>query len=261
MPVRFVQTGGGMLCAHRLRKHRKEVVPVWTKKGAAQLLALLALLAATSVNGQSNASITGRVIDENGLGVDAIVSASGPAALLRRISTLPDGTFTIGSLPAGNYLLCAEATMDRPGIDPFVNSCQWMSPFDKPVQLAAGKTQAGVTIPMQRGHRFVVRVNDPGKVLPPPVGRNAGSAFAVSIAGPKGLRRNVPITTFETTGRTHQIVIPFNAAHNLLVHSGSLSLSDGQGRAAGQAQAALIQATPASRPPEFIVNVSKGVGK
>ena len=188
-----------------------------------------------------------------------MVSASGPAGTLRRVSTLPDGTFHITGLPAGNHLLCAEATIDRPKADPFVNSCQWMSAKDKPVALVAGKEVAGVVVPMQRGHRFVVRVNDPGKQLPQGVGKNTGTHLFVSIAGPDGLRKNIPVATVESGGRTHQIVIPFSVAHNLVVHSSTFILSDPQGSAFAPGRSSTIVATPTVRPPDFVVNLSKGV--
>ena len=92
---------------------------------------------------QNNASLSGRVIDESGAGLDAIVSISGPSALVRRASTLPDGTFAISGLPAGDYLICAEATIESQNRDPFVNSCFWLNPTDIPLPLTAGKTLTG----------------------------------------------------------------------------------------------------------------------
>ena len=228
---------------------------------AFQTAIVLVVLLITPAIAQNTASISGRVLDENGAAVDAMVSASGPSALLRRVSTLPDGTYTIASLPPGNYLLCAEATMDRPDIDPFVNSCLWLKPDSPPLQLAAGKSLTGVSIPMQRGHRFVVRVNDPAKLLPPAVGRNAGNSLSLSIVGPSGIRRNIPIAAFESTGRVHQIVIPFNAAHSLQVRSSMFSVSNEQGQAIASTQTLTVGATPSSRPPDLVVNVAKGAVK
>ena len=73
-----------------------------------------------------------------------------------------------------------------PEIDPYVDSCAWLTSDVKSVQLSPGKILSGVVIPMQRGVRFVVRVNDPGKLLPIPIGKNNGNQLVVTIAAPTG---------------------------------------------------------------------------
>ena len=76
----------------------------WVRLATACLVTLTISLA------QNVAGLSDRVVDAKGSGVDSIVSVSGPSALLRRTSTLPDGSFSMAGIPAGSYFVCAEAT-------------------------------------------------------------------------------------------------------------------------------------------------------
>ena len=96
-------------------------------------------------------------------------------------------------------------------------------------------------------------------MLPAAVGKNAGNALALTIGGTNGVRKNIPIAAFQTGGRVHQVVIPFNVPLNLLVRSASLSVGDGLGRAMTGNQPMVVQATPTSRPADIVINVAKGV--
>lgn len=109
---------------------------------------------------------------------------------------------------------------------------------------------------LQRGQRLLIRVSDPGKLLPAPVGRNAGNHVFIAITNSSGIQHKIPLNSTDSGGRTHIIAIPNNENHKLSIRSSSFSLSDGQGRAIDPEKPALILATPSAALATVVVNIS-----
>ena len=119
------------------------------------------LLVAQSPSG----SIQGTVKSEEGMPIRCLLLVSNGMfresvgnVVERRAFTAADGSFTVPSLPAGNYTTCAVVPREsiRPSDDPFVDSCLWDEP-PASVQVASGQTTRGVAVVLQRGDLLYFR--------------------------------------------------------------------------------------------------------
>src|SRR5664280_2321527 len=135
-------------------------------------LSLALAQAALAQTPAPTASISGRVLSEEGRTLRATVtlsfaSARGYPAPPWRTLTGTNGAFTFSRLPAGKYVLCAQiaASEAAPANSPYVDTCVWGS-GQTPIALAAGQQVAGVVFTAPKGTWLQVRVTDPEHVLP-----------------------------------------------------------------------------------------------
>ena len=103
------------------------------------------------------ASLSGKVREESGAAVSAVVTATS-GAVLQRTFAGSDGSFQFTKLPAGSYSLCAQTSVMQAKVkeDPFVDSCAWPD-FSAPrLSLAAGQAQTGAVVTVKRGAPFAL---------------------------------------------------------------------------------------------------------
>jgi hypothetical protein len=74
-----------------------------------------------------------------------------------------------------------------------------------------------------------VRVEDPGNILAQQEGKAPGAHLLLGVGNDALSFRPAPVLSRDASGRTHQIVVPFNSAVKLVVRSTFLRLSDGAG--------------------------------
>lgn len=214
----------------------------------------------------STSSIEGSVREDKGGAVKyalvTVSSAATPGAkpFLKSVPTAPaTGIFRLTGLPAGTYRLCAQVPTMIYGAneDQFTDNCIWADANAPRIILTQGQAKTGAVVTLTRGHMVKVRVNDPGKLLPPPSGKHAGSALALHIAGPNGVRF-IPISNTDAGGRDHSIVIPYSVAHKLAIQSNSVQLQDEKGRTISGLTPLDILGQNGVHSTSFVVNV---VGK
>jgi hypothetical protein len=115
---------------------------------------------------QGTASISGRILSEEGCTLRATVTlnfaaARGYPAPPRRVLTGSNGTFTFSRLPAGRYVLCAQVPPAEaaPANSPYIDTCDWGS-AQPPITLAAGQQLAGIVFTAPNGAWLKIRVVD-----------------------------------------------------------------------------------------------------
>lgn len=227
---------------------------------SASVISLIFTAGSFAQTAANTASIAGKTIEENGAPVRALVTATARGALVRVSSGL-DGAFTFTGLAAGSYRICAQPLSGAPGPrqDPLVDSCTQQNLSDPKYSLAANQTRIGAIVTLQRGVLLNVRVNDPSKLLPAIAGSfPASQHLTISIAGPSGFHRIIPITAQDTMGRTHGIVIPYDTRHKLFVRGG-FALKDSNGRDYDGVTPVDIQAARGVPLPAIEVNIGRTV--
>ena len=240
-----------VLSARRTRSRAKFAAFV-----PALVLSLSASLTAQTTG--STAGISGIVREESGPAIPAVVLAVS-GSVMRHTSSGPDGAFQFTQLPAGSYRLCAQVPQEkiRRGDDRFVDSCGLWESVPPPVTLAAGETRKGAVVTVARGYLLKIRVNDPGKLLPPPIGKNGGNALSLMIFGASGLPHNIPIVSQDAAGRDHAVVIPYGMPHKLSIQSSVLSLNDEIGRQIATTAPMDITLARGAALKTYVVNVVK----
>jgi Carboxypeptidase regulatory-like domain len=200
--------------------------------GTATELAACLFFAACSLWGQTvnNGSIAGSVSDEGVrpiAGVVVIANREGLPAASGRATSAADGTFQIGGLPVGSYVVCAQV----PG-GGFVDACEWRTPLT--VGVKAGQPVAGLQFPLKRGAILQVRLNDPGQLLlqPSSITKTVPHVL-LAVQTARGLLLPVTLVARDATGTTHAVTIPFDTPVNFTVFGDHVSLTDGTGAPAG----------------------------
>lgn len=223
-------------------------------------VALILISAAScKLSAQVAAGVSGIALDDKGSPVRASVAIIS-GTLMRRTLTDSGGSFSFSQLPAGTYTVCGAQlpngnnTSNGPN-NQILNSCLWIDSAAPKVTLAAGQTVTGVRLSLPAGRRLTVRVNDPGHLLPPPAGRQAGAELALHISGPPGVVRRVAMDGQDANGRTYSIVIPYGVPHTLRIQSSSFALKDDKGAAEDDVPVG-VQFAPGDPDRTIVVNVS-----
>jgi len=239
-------------------KQRAEIVRIVV--GLAVTLTLPVMLmpsqSAAAATAGNTAILAGTVRDEAGVPVEASVSIA-TQGLRQQAITAPDGAFQFSNLRTGTYVICARVTgrNARPQDEPFVDSCLWQDRTALKVSLAPGENRQGVNLPLKHGYLLKVRVNDPGRLLPPAVGKTAGNHLYITLAAPSSLGQHVPIIGEDSAGRDHGIVIPYDTPHKLVIHSSTFVVQDGNGRDINASAASDVRAERGAAPQTFVVNI------
>lgn len=176
----------------------------------------------------ATASMSGRVLSEEGRTLRATVTLSfaaarGYPAPPWRTLTGTNGTFTFSRLPAGSYVLCAQvaATEAAPANSPYVDTCVWPS-AQPPITLAAGQQVAGIVFTATKGALLKLRVADPDHVLPQAAANGPTPLepeLQLILKGPDGLYRHARYVSSDSVGRTYQTTIPVRTAVGVKIAS------------------------------------------
>lgn len=225
------------------------------------ILSLLFLPLLAAQTPPNTASLAGKVRDEKGLPVRAIVHANSGLSQQHTFAG-PDGAFQFTKLPAGTYFLCAQVPLTSlgPKDDPFVDSCAWQDFTSPRLPLLAGQAKLDAIITVKRGHLLTIRVNDPAKLLPATAAKS-DSRLSLSIAGPAKLPQEILISSKDAAGRTHSIVIPYDTAHKLAIHTSGFALKDANARDLDEKTPLDVKVSPGGPAPILVINVIQAVKK
>ena len=201
----------------------------------------------------ATASLSGTVLDESNSPVQTTVTIA-TQGLRQSQLTAADGSFSFSNLKTGMYFACAVPPPGTNGQN-FVNSCLWQDHNSVYVPLAPGQISQGVAVPLQHGYPLNVQVNDPAGLLPAPIGNTGANDLAIHVIGPSGLAQPVPIASQTATGRDQVLVVPYNTQLQLLIHSSSFALTDGNGNALAPTTKTSFTVSQSGQPPTFVVNV------
>ena len=167
----------------------------------------------------------------------------------QQVTTKNDGTFTINSLPSGDYSQCIQV----PNSD-YVDDCEWNLTFVPRVLATPSPTQIGtavlakavfagdmphsserIVVPpsalstaqqlkVRKGARVVVRLTDPSKEIDSKPHLMVGALSPIGIFIPAARTSSGAVTTFEQ-------VIPFDTKVRLIVNSTTLKATGPNGTA------------------------------
>jgi hypothetical protein len=239
-------------------------------------VSLCAAIAASVALGQSNlGSIQGAVVGSDGTPISiarvfAAVKARTPKAkvfpiLMTQVagaadislgenealhSKTPTNTFLINGLPAGTYVLCVETTI--PG---WLDPCHWSTDLPA-ITLTSGQKLTNHQVVMAKGAVVQIRVNDPSKLLTQKPGAIAHDVQVMAAAS-NNAYYHARIVSIDAGGRNHEVTLPFDAQHTLIVRSQQFTLTDAVGAsvsASGEAQPFRI--TSGTSAPQYTFTVT-----
>jgi hypothetical protein len=98
------------------------------------------------------------------------------------------------------------------------------------VVVASGQNLTNQKIALTKGAVIQVRINDPHNLLPPLAAAVAHDVEVLALASNK-VYYHARIASTDAGGRTHQLTVPFDAAHTLIVRSQQFTLNDSNGNA------------------------------
>ena len=133
------------------------------------------------------------------------------------------GSFRFDALYFGPYRLCVQV----PG-STWLNPCEWgLRP--PTVMLSTPQPSASVTITVKKGVAVPIRVDDPGQLLSQHEGKTPGAHLLLGVSNDVLVFHPAPLTSQDSNGRNHQILIPFDATVKLVVSSSFFQLNDAAG--------------------------------
>ena len=203
---------------------KKKTIPIFLFALAANLACQA--VAAGYADPQPSGQILGKVVDDGG----ASVAGASVMAILEGDSkpfstatvSRPDGSFSIGKLPAGNYRLCAEKRQAG-----MLNPCAW---FDNQptTAVAEGQSVTGAAVQTVKGYLFTLKVQDQGGVLKKNEGATPATKLLISAAS-AGNRYHFPETVSDDKGKTVTLLVPYDTPFDLMVFSSLFALADEKG--------------------------------
>jgi hypothetical protein len=146
-----------------------------------------------------------------------------PRQTLWTVVTGAGGSFRFDGLPGGRYRLCAQVSSGA-----WLNPCEW-GPQPPVVSLPGPPPIASVTMVLRKGVAVPVRVEDPGNILAQNEGKAPGAHLLLGVGNEALWFRPASLLSRDASGRSHQVVVPFNSAVKLVVRSTFFRLSDGAG--------------------------------
>ena len=183
--------------------------------------------------------VLGSVLDDTGKpipGAHVLIAAALPATaphfaappvitgpLATTATADSTGAFTIPTLPAGQYIACAEAT--TPGL---LDPCDWATSAPT-FTVTAGKTTTGVNITMARGAVIPIHIDDPQSLLKPVTGP-IDFDLQIHAVTTKGHHYNANIQASTATGRDHAVTVPYGTAVRIQVLTGHFVVNDESGK-------------------------------
>jgi|SRR5271165_5710043 len=132
-----------------------------------------------------------------------------------------EGAFRFANVGQGAYRLCAQA-QDGTWLDP----CDWGLGANT---LAPAQNSSGVMLVMRKGTVVPVRIDDPGQLLSRPPSGLMGAGLLIGFGSDTALFHALSLASADSTGRSYQVVIPFDTAVKLIIASPFLQLADASG--------------------------------
>jgi hypothetical protein len=130
-----------------------------------------------------------------------------------------DGTFTLTSIPAGTFVICAQL----PGSD-FLNPCLWSSTSPKTV-VNGGQTVNLPVIQLRKGAHFRVSLNDDDGALAANHAKTPGADLLIGIWSPSGQFVRLPALTKDASGWELDLAVPYDTPLPFHLNSKYFSLA------------------------------------
>ena len=167
------------------------------------------------------------------------------------------GAYKLTGLPAGQYVLCAEAS--SAAVD-LVKPCEW-GLAGEALRLLSGVTPTGIDRAIPRGRLVEVDVDDAGGHLDREEKTGTGVHLLVGIWGPNRMFHTARVSKTDKKSRTYAVVMPFGTPVSMDVRGRKLDLEDDKGRAKKEDDAleVLTETRSASRSARKVVVTVKGV--
>jgi hypothetical protein len=134
-----------------------------------------------------------------------------------------DGAFAFTGLEAGIYHFCASL----PG-STWLNNCDWETKRIV-VQLNANQMTKDVVVSLKRGVALPIRIDDAGGLLDKNEKSRAGAHVLVGVGTTSGMFQPAAVTASDKQGRTHEVLIPFDAPVKLVVQSDLFQMATDKG--------------------------------
>jgi hypothetical protein len=201
-----------------------------TATGLSVCAAILGLGAATAwAQAGSTAAIRGTVVSSEGKPIPYAAMVYGRAAADKPKATAAivgpvltaraasDGSFTLGNLAAGTWLVCVEA-------DGFLDPCHWS--FAPPrVTVAAGQTVTDTLVRLDPAYTLRVQIRDPQRLLANE-GKAAGARLQIGVRTLSGMLQAATVSSNAPGERGYAVKAPVRSPVRLFVSGGSFGLSD-----------------------------------
>jgi hypothetical protein len=227
-------------------------------------LGLMCLGAGAAAGQTGTASVSGGMVADTGHAVPgalvtvmAVPATIPPPAGFTPLTTnafaASDGTFSVGSLPAGKYQLCAQTQRTAALLDP----CLW-STSQTFVTLAAGQAVSGQRITLISGTLLKLYINDPGGLMLANDGKTPGAGMIVAVGGSTNILTPFFVDATTATGREHSLAVPAGTPLKLVVFSAFYRIADASGNAVTgtySAPVSVATATAAS-PTTLTINIT-----
>jgi hypothetical protein len=143
----------------------------------------------------------------------------------RRWATYTDanGRFRFDRLGNGTYRICVQA----PGTV-WLDPCEW--DFAVPsIAVSTLVPAPAASIVLKKGAAVAVRIDDAGQLLARHEGKTPGAHLLIGVTTRARTLRLASTVSRDETGRTQQIVIPFDTPVRITVASSFFRLADGNG--------------------------------
>ncbi|MCC6231351.1 MAG: carboxypeptidase regulatory-like domain-containing protein [Verrucomicrobiales bacterium] len=157
------------------------------------------------------ALLYGRAAPEKPKATAAIV---GPVLTAR---TASDGSFTLGNLAAGTWLVCVEA-------DGHLDPCHWS--FAPPrITVAAGQAVTNTLVRLDPAYTLRVQIRDPQRLLANE-GKTAGARLRIGVRTLSGMLQAATLSSSSPGERGYAVTAPVRSPVRLFVSGGTFGLSD-----------------------------------
>lgn len=153
------------------------------------------------------------------------------------------GSFRFTGLSEGTYRLCAQVLRST-----WLDPCEWgLRP--PAVSLSSAQPIAGVNMVLAKGAAVPIRIDDPDQVLSQNEGRTPGAHLLLGVPNDAKVFRASPVISRDSSGRNHEVVVPFNSTVKLVVSSAFFRLADEAGIPLPGTTVQIPVLAPAGQPP------------
>jgi hypothetical protein len=190
------------------------------------------------------------VVGDDGKTLAATVTANsaGKSPASGHAVSAADGTFTLSSLPAGTYTLCA-AVQGRG----YLNPCTW-SPNPPTVTVTAGQTVKGYRLTVTKGTVVQVHLNDTGGALTVVAAANQTAPHVLlGVMTDRHLFEPLVMTGKDATGQDHEGTIPLIGPAHLVVSGNGVQVTDAIGTSLAPAGSAVTVQPGAGGTPTKVI--------
>ncbi len=132
----------------------------------------------------------------------------------------PAGKFQFTGLSDGSYALCVQ-----PSGTIWLDSCEWGHTVIA-VAITSNNKNPTVVVTLKKGVAVPIRIDDATQLLSKSEGKTPGAHVLIGFINPASAFRHATLLSNVSTGRNHQIVIPFDTPVNLVVSNSFFQVRD-----------------------------------